>query len=87
MVDAARNTGSCIFLGKNDLLGKGRRPATPFDRPADAAPFVRSELLFPLLAPVSTGGQRCDPLYVGKFAGHLLIEPVSTFAPETLVGM
>ena len=43
--------------GKDDLLGKAGVAAAPFFGPADAAPFVRGELLLPLLAAFGLGGQ------------------------------
>lgn len=86
MIDATGNACTRIFLGKDHLLGKAGIAAAPLLWPTDAAPLVRGELLLPLLAALGLGGQRGDALDVGKFAGHLALEPRGAFGAEIFFG-
>ena len=86
MVDATGNPRTRIFFRKDHLLGQRGIAATPGFGPANAAPFMSRELLFPFLATLCLFGERGDAFDILKLTSHLAVEPIRAFAAEIFIG-
>ena len=87
MVDLVGRVGAGVLLVEGDAVRDRQAPAAVLDRPAQAGPAGRGQMLVPrqpFLEGLVLAPRAAEALERGEFADEVVGEPVADLGPELL---